>query len=508
MYISEIQIGNYKSFHRPEPLNLELGFNVVIGQNNVGKTVLLECLRIDVVSKPHRSLKTLASVRDPIDPDSTFGITFSLSREELLKILEGNGDKEFALPAITEFTRSVGCIDHSPESLKRLFESVLNQEQHTFKTLISTGTGWLPARRTSFGGYVQQPGNPPNINFAVIEVARDRSIKFKTIVTREGAQSEVGVYVAQMLRSRIYRFSAERFSVGVCRQGYSPMLAHNVANLPEVLHLLQANKYRFNHFVKAVHDIFPQVFDYSARTIANEQVEILVWMVDPASERIDLAIPLSECGTGIGQVLAILYVVLNSDEPQTILIDEPQSFLHPGALRNLIEILRLSPQKHRYLIATHSPTVITSSNPATITMLQFKDSESTFRRIEPNQREDLQLFLDEIGARLSDVFGADSILWVEVPTEEKCFPKILEKIAKKDLMGISILGVRRTGDLEGKDAEKIFEMYNKLSDSNSLLPHAVAFILDKECHSEQKKKELIHKRRNKLNFLPLIIYEN
>jgi len=52
-------------------------------------------------------------------------------------------------------------------------------------------------------------------------------------------------------------------------------------------------------------------------------------------------VPLSESGTGVGQVLAILYVVFTSEYPRTIVIDEPQSFLHPGAVRKLFEARRV-----------------------------------------------------------------------------------------------------------------------------------------------------------------------
>jgi hypothetical protein len=41
----------------------------------------------------------------------------------------------------------------------------------------------------------------------------------------------------------------------------------------------------------------------------GEQVQISIWPLDPNSERDDLVIPLSEYGTGIGQVLALLYVL-------------------------------------------------------------------------------------------------------------------------------------------------------------------------------------------------------
>lgn len=40
MYIKKIKISDYKYVNSPEPIQLKPGFNVIIGQNNAGKTAL------------------------------------------------------------------------------------------------------------------------------------------------------------------------------------------------------------------------------------------------------------------------------------------------------------------------------------------------------------------------------------------------------------------------------------------------------------------------------------
>jgi hypothetical protein len=205
------------------------------------------------------------------------------------------------------------------------------------------------------------------------------------------------------------------------------------------------------------------------RPVPNNQVEVQIWPLDYKTEREDLAISLNECGSGVGQVLAILYLVLTSDHPQTIIVDEPQSFLHPGAVRKLIEVLKGYP-KHQYIFATHSPTVITASDPSTFTMVRATDGESVLDVMDPSNTKHLQSYLSEIGARLSDVFGADNILWVEGQTEEACFPLILEKIAERSLMGTVVVGIRQTSDLQGRDKKKVLEMYRRLSEGKLFCP--------------------------------------
>lgn len=220
-----------------------------------------------------------------------------------------------------------------------------------------------------------------------------------------------------------------------------------------------------------------------------------------------MAFPLEACGTGVGQVLAILYVVVTSEEPRTIIIDEPQSFLHPGAARKLIEILQDFPQ-HQYFISTHSPSIISAANPSSITMLKYKDSEATPISISADDSEEMRSLLDEVGVHLSDVFGSDNILWVEGPTEERCLPMILKKIAKIPLRSTQILAVKNTGDLEGKRSEIIFDIYDRLSGGKALLPPAVGFIFDNENKSEQNIIDLKKRSKDKLHFLDRCMYEN
>jgi ABC-type cobalamin/Fe3+-siderophores transport system ATPase subunit len=336
------------------------------------------------------------------------------------------------------------------------------------------------------------------------------ALRAADVLFANGAQTWVSpddarVAIASQLRSRIYRFWAERFIVGESPFGNIPVLAPTARNLPEVLNVLDGNPARFQRLNTLLTEILPQVKHVSVRPSSPGQVQIIVWPLDYSTEKDYLAIPLNECGSGIGQVLAILYVVLTSEHPQTIVVDEPQSFLHPGAVRKLIEVLKQFPD-HQYIFATHSPTVIAASDPATITMVQT-DEGSSLRTINPRDSKDLRIYLSEIGARLSDIFGADNIFWVEGQTEEECFPLILRN-ANWTLSGTVIVGIRQTGDLQGRDRKKVLEMYRKLSEARTLLPPAIAFVFDQECLTRQQKDDLSGMDPGHVHFLPRRMYEN
>ncbi len=59
MYLSSFRIENYKSFRTTDVISLTPGFNVIVGQNNAGKTALVEALSLTGGNVPHRSLIAL-----------------------------------------------------------------------------------------------------------------------------------------------------------------------------------------------------------------------------------------------------------------------------------------------------------------------------------------------------------------------------------------------------------------------------------------------------------------
>jgi len=501
MYIGKFQILNFKSYRDSTEVEFYPGFNMITGQNSAGKTALLEALALRIRASPHRSAQTIPVPGVLPEQASIVRETLFFSGEELVSLLRTMGGAQW-FPA-PDHRDTQGSMDRHLGDLVRqpLLRLAIRLEERG-------GTEALIPEDESFFGLYRPVPHPSN-NMPLLFPVSGYADGFRTTGPGQFANPphDVRNPLAQLLRSRIYRFRAERFNLGRYAFGDNPVLLADASNLPQVLNILNSNPARFDRLNTMVTEIFPQVRQISVKPVGANQVEILVWPHDPATERGDLAIPLDECGSGIGQVLAVLYVVTTSDHPQTILVDEPQSFLHPGAVRKLIEVLKKYPQ-HQYIFATHSPTVITASNPATFTMVRSNEGDSALEIMDPGNAKHLQAYLSEIGARLSDVFGADNILWVEGQTEEACFPLILEKIAGRSLMGTAVVGIRQTGDLQARDKKKVLEMYRRLTEARTLLPQAVAFVFDQECLTQQQKDDLTRMDPDRVRFFPRRMYEN
>jgi hypothetical protein len=193
-----------------------------------------------------------------------------------------------------------------------------------------------------------------------------------------------------------------------------------------------------------------------------------------------------------------------------IVIDEPQGFLHPGAARKLVEVLRrYSNSNHQIVIATHSPTVITSADPNTITLVRQNGAESMFEKIDITEAKHQQKYLAAIGARLSDVFGYDRVLWVEGDTEEMCFPMILRELTDQPMLGTAILRVQHTGDFNRRDAKNVIAIYERLSQlEGGLVPPLVGFIFDREDRSNKDVADLTRQSRGRIRFTTRRLYEN
>ena len=502
MRISKFQILNYKGYIDSGTLVFTPGFNIVVGQNNAGKTTLLNALALNFSGKPHKSIEAIPTATSPINPNSSASVTLTVNSQELRNILlTSNVEVRIPIPK--------GEIESSTTLLKGL---LANTEISFTIGLIAAATAAQkqPISFPTFATY-ECDGGTGNRPYAWFRAESDKS-EFQ-FMGNVGANEfdEIGYTAFELLKQRIYWFNAERLSLGSCPVCHNPVLRPNADNLPEVLHVLQTrNPRRFERFNRLLREIFPSIFEVSARSKPNNLLEIVVWTEDPVTERDDLAIELSESGTGIGQVLAILYVALNSDFSRTIIIDEPNSFLHPGAARKLIEVLKKNFSHHQYIIATHSPEIIKVAAPEMMTLVRWEKPKSVVEQLDAKQVTSAQRSLVEVGARLSDVFGADHILWVEGQTEETCFQLILDRLAGYPLLGLTIAAVRETGDFEGKrpSANMIWDIYTRLSSGNALIPSALAFIFDQETRNSQERDDLVKKSGGRLHFLPRRMYEN
>lgn len=129
--------------------------------------------------------------------------------------------------------------------------------------------------------------------------------------------------------------------------------------------------------------------------------------------------PLQKVGGGVEQTLAIAIALLAEQPDCTLLIDEPETNLHPSSQRTLVRKMMQLRGERRLFITTHSPVVLNEfARHDDVRIYRMHPNMPKEFRIEPcRTSQHLRAALDSVGARASDLLQTDFALWVEGPTE-------------------------------------------------------------------------------------------
>lgn len=501
MIIKEFTIENYKCFHKPQTLHFDRGFNVIVGKNNAGKSALVRAMKQEGENAPHKSVNTMHMLGAQSAAHTRTQIRYEVGKDEFAKILLA-AKTSFCFPPkewVGEGTYDNVCME------------VFGRPQWQFE-YGNSGTGLPPSNVCiDFDVYpILLPKSEAGLRIEaglLIEPQSDGSLKaVGNIDNSRRSTPSYESFFTSVLHDSIYAFDAVRGNPHDKQANSNVVLAPDASNLAFVFRNMQGNLDNRARYDEAVSTVFPHLGVVTFVDEPPASLQIMVHRAGMSDDRPDLAIPLSACGTGITQVLAMLYVVVTAREPRIIIIDEPNSFLHPEAVRNLIEVLKSYPQ-HQYILTTHSPAVIAACDPATLTEIKQTEGASDFLQMDANDRKDQARVLIAVGADMSDVFGSDNILWVEGQTEVSAFPLIIKRFKIAPPSRLTILPVRGTSDFNMKRIEIVSDIHDRLSKGDSLLPKTVNFLFDSENLPEDEKK----KRTAKvpiLHFLPRRMYEN
>lgn len=143
---------------------------------------------------------------------------------------------------------------------------------------------------------------------------------------------------------------------------------------------------------------------------------------------------LSDLGTGIAQFVVLLGNIA-FEEPSWVLIDEPETNLHPALQLQFMEALALR-AKFGVVFATHSLGLARQVAQRIYTLSQER-GESHVRRIEETQN--LAQIIGELSFGRID-FSARKVLLVEGPTDVLVFEALLSMVNKEHEFAILSLG--------------------------------------------------------------------
>ncbi len=500
MYLKRLTISNYKSFFEPKEFNFEPGFNVLLGGNSSGKTTVLEAICFhEQQNTPHRSILNATDVDTLLGGVSGVERCFVGAFDEIRKLVPPGQEIYVGIGDQARFyTQDMQILTQRLVSEELMFDEKMDYSAGRFSRL--SFDGW-PSVWRELGSSASFPGL--RVRGSDTDVMDPSTF---------GAASRDLEEIFQRLSSRIYKFSSERsVQAAYPHQGSSELLP-NSANLAYCInHLAQSSPDLSKELNSFLHRVFPSIHWVAAPPNGSSTLfELKVHTTPSHLKRTDLAVPINRVGTGVGNALAMLYVALTAQTQRFILLEEPNSFLHPRALRELLAIFAEIGGKHQFFITTHSSDVLRTIKASTVTLLEYDGRQTMIKQTRGDSLHELKAGLVDLGISLTDLHGCDRVLWVEGETEAAIFPLLLRYFFPELAQGIAVLPLHATGDFEARKYEpkKVATIYKTLSEVSFLAPPMVAITLDRERKSDSLIKQLEIDCKGIVYFLPKIMLED
>ncbi|MER9687241.1 AAA family ATPase [Mesorhizobium sp. M0139] len=477
MKINGFQLANYSSFSKTGLVALGPGINIVVGENNAGKSAILRSL-YGIENLPHRSPTEFRPERLG---SSSIVLDISLSGDEIKSSWLRHADAIYwSLPS-SEVSSAQATMDEFLEAkeIRLLVHKVSNKI------------------------------SPMNRPFRYKPASSETSVLFKkengniVYVAGNSGPDSTSSLINAAWSDYLFMFDAQRFGLGRSAFGYHERMSSKAENLPGFLSKIQGeNTAIFFKLVSHIREIFSTVGNLSVRPTRQNEFEVLVW---PIGEQIypELSVGLNESGTGVAQAIAILAVAMTLKEA-VIIIDEISSFLHPAAAKTLLRILQTNYPQHQYIISTHSGEVLSASTPSTVHFVRKSGFESAISPVDLARLEDLRMVTGQLGVSMTDVFAVDRIIWVEGPTEELCFPYVYTTAVGPMPRSTMFVPLIATGDFSktGTRRDLVLDIYNRLSGAAQRLVTSVTFSFDSEDLSPRQKADLLRRAGANVRLLP------
>ena len=218
--------------------------------------------------------------------------------------------------------------------------------------------------------------------------------------------SDISSYITSaLLRFKVYHFHDTSSSALVKQTGEiadNYYLKEDASNLAAFLYMLE-NKYpenfkKIQNTIKLIAPFFDR-FDLKPSVMNPEKIR-LEWR-EVNSEKYFNANHLSD---GTLRMICLVSLLLQPEPHNTIIIDEPELGLHPYAINVLASIIKSISNKVQIILSTQSVTLINQFTPEDIIVVDRKNGQSVFRRIEKNE---LDNWLDDYS--LGDVWEKNLI---------------------------------------------------------------------------------------------------
>lgn len=398
----ELHIADYRAFRQAELSLKPHGLTLIAGPNNVGKSALLSVFDVLAGQEAYTTVRHVAGTQTRI------WAKWQLSEEERRSLLGETPDTDFFLS----------------QGLATWLEWEFDEYQGRIQP-VAASVNWNGPAHLEFARITQSGSWAWDFQAATQPLASwdkksftggggSSSAPIETLPYFTGV-STPAVHILTNWRQGYFHFLPLRETQGreAPVANVSPALQSTGANLATVLLYLQTNQPSvWTRIATLMQQIVPGV-GLLMTPVRGGACSIAFQDEQVARHQHNI----KDLGTGVEQLLMTLVVGL-TQTATTIILEEPETGLHPGAQRALLGLLQDWSRDRLFIASTHSAAMLDWSSPGTsIFAVNRKGIESTAALVTTERAAVLR----ELGVQLSDVLSAERILVLEGPTDKDIF---------------------------------------------------------------------------------------
>ena len=397
MYFKSLTITNFKSFEGEQQITFSKGINYIVGDNNCGKSTIIDALRyLAEGARDTSALQNKAASED-------FSVEGVIAGSDLVQIVADKKYSKYKDYLLTDGNEPYFRVRRSPK------EEEIEQNGKKVKLDGKKTPFWNPG--------TQQFENPTGID------ALFRSLVDFVPVLADTTTSEIVDFSSTKTLGKLISVISQSFQESPRWKAFQDAHATAFSDGEESLSSLTEDvTSQVESLVQAQYGAAKVRFDFNLpdATTFIKGGQLLV--TDGIYET-----PLRDKGTGMQRAVTLALIQVYSSmqhktkehAPLTLLLDEPETWLHPRAQIQLGEALAKISEDEQLFLITHSPYMLRSYRPAQHRLLIFSREDSA-----PSIRysEELGLFESQtpsLGEITYFAFGIPSVefhdeLWGEI----------------------------------------------------------------------------------------------
>jgi predicted ATPase len=211
----------------------------------------------------------------------------------------------------------------------------------------------------------------------------------ESLLSLKAKTNDVEEHVYNVLKNwRVYHFHDTSESAGVKKYSSiadNKFLFEDASNLAPFLYVLKETQQKYyERIVKTIQLVIPFFDDFVLQPNPLNKENIRLEWVDNYSDKTFTANELSD---GSLRFICMATLLLQEQLPKVILLDEPELGLHPSAITILSGLLKKASKRSQVIVSTQSVSLVNEFDAEDIIVVEKKEDESTFRRLDPEKLE-------------------------------------------------------------------------------------------------------------------------